>query len=89
GKIVLTFYAKAVNIVAGGKGKGIGIVSEDGKVLLNTANKSLGFDLKQDGSFAIDRQRLYNPALHDDYRARSIVIDVEAKGSQLYTFTFG
>ncbi len=56
GKIVLTYYAKAVNIVAGGKG--VGIVSEDGKVLSsNTANKSLGLDLKQDGSFVSDRQR--------------------------------
>jgi thiol-disulfide isomerase/thioredoxin len=88
GKIILTYYAKAINIVAGGKGGGI--VSEDGKVLSsNNANKSLGLDLKQDGSFTIDGQRLYNLALHDDYGARSIVIDAKGKGFQLYTFTFG
>jgi thiol-disulfide isomerase/thioredoxin len=88
GKIVLTYFAKAVNIVAGGKGGGI--VSENGNVLSsNTANKSLGLDLKQDGSFIIDGQRLYNLALHDDYGARSIVIDAKGKGFQLYTFTFG
>lgn len=88
GKIVLTYSAKAVNIVAGGKGGGI--VSEDGKFLSSSnSTNSLGVDLKQDGSFSIDRQRLYNLILHKDYGAHSIVIDVKGKGFQIYTFTFG
>ncbi len=61
GKIVLIYSAKAVNIVAGGKGGGI--ISEDRKSLtVNNSISSLGMDLKQDGSFSIDRQRLYNLA---------------------------
>jgi thiol-disulfide isomerase/thioredoxin len=88
GRIVLTYSAKAVNIVAGGKGKGI--VSEDGK-LLSTSNSpnSLGIDLRDDGSFNIDEQRLYNLVLHKNYGAHSIIIDVKGKGFQIYTFTFG
>jgi hypothetical protein len=53
------------------------------------SNKSLGEDLSSDGSFRIDGQRLYNLAMHNDYNAHSIIIDVKGKGFQLYTFTFG
>ncbi|MFZ0344387.1 MAG: hypothetical protein WAL24_04450 [Nitrososphaeraceae archaeon] len=52
-------------------------------------NKSLGADLSQDGSFRIDGQRLYNLAIHNNYTAHNIVIDVKGKGFQFYTFTFG
>jgi hypothetical protein len=55
----------------------------------NMSNKSLGQDLSQNGSFTIDGQRLYNLAMHDDYDAHFIIIDVKGKGFQLYTFTFG
>ncbi len=57
GRILLAYYAKAVNIIAGGKGGGV--VSNDvgaGAVAASTAttsNKSLGVDLSQDGSFRI------------------------------------
>ena len=53
------------------------------------SNKSLGQDLSQNSSFTIDGQRLYNLAMHDDYNAHFIIIDVKGKGFQLYTFTFG
>lgn len=101
GRIALIYYAKSVNIVAGGKGEGIVIndnderrvVGENGQVVLtanaNMSNKSLGQDLSQNGSFSIDGQRLYNLAMHDDYNAHFIIIDVKGKGFQLYTFTFG
>jgi thiol-disulfide isomerase/thioredoxin len=103
GRIALIYYAKSVNMVAGGKGEGIVINDNDngehrvaganGQVVLsasaNMSNKSLGQDLSQNGSFSIDGQRLYNLAMHDDYNAHFIIIDVKGKGFQLYTFTFG
>ena len=54
-----------------------------------TSNNSLGEDLSSDGSFRIDGQRLYNLAIHNNYTAHYIVIDVKGKGFQFYTFTFG
>jgi hypothetical protein len=93
GRILLTYYAKAVNIIAGGKGEGV--VSNDvgtGTVAAsnaNTQNKSLGVDLSQDGSFRIDGQRLYNLSIHNNYAVHNIVIDIKGKGFQFYTFTFG
>jgi hypothetical protein len=79
GRILLTYYAKSVNIIAGGKGGGV--VSNDvgaGAVAASTsktANNSLGVDLTQDGSFRIDGQRLYN-----FYAVHNIVIDIKGKG---------
>jgi len=103
GRIALVYYAKSVNIVAGGKGEGI--VSNDndndksgagggsGQAARNsTANisdNSLGQDLSSDGSFRIDGQRLYNLDIHNNYAAHYILIDVKGKGFQFYTFTFG
>jgi thiol-disulfide isomerase/thioredoxin len=101
GRIALIYYAKSANMVAGGKGGGIVSNDNDKKgevgvhgqaaatLTSNMSNKSLGEDLSSDGSFRIDRQRLYNLAMHNDYNAHSIVIDVKGKGFQLYTFTFG
>lgn len=97
GRIVLTYYAKSVNIIAGGKGGG-SVFNDEGveKAKASSAtstskisNKSLGEDLSPDGSFRIDGQRLYNLAIHDNYAAHSIVIDVKGKGFQFYTITFG
>jgi thiol-disulfide isomerase/thioredoxin len=91
GRIALIYYAKAVNIVASGKGQ-TGTVTDDGGGVRATAkmsNKSFGTDLTKDGQFVLDGQRLYNLALYNDYGAHSVVIDVKGKGFQLYTFTFG
>jgi thiol-disulfide isomerase/thioredoxin len=91
GRIALTYYAKAANIVASGKGQ-TGTVTDDGGGIRATAkmsNKSFGVDLTKDGQFVLDGQRLYNLALYNDYGAHSVVIDVKGKGFQLYTFTFG
>jgi thiol-disulfide isomerase/thioredoxin len=103
GRIALIYYAKSVNIIAGGKGGGI--VSNDngdklgasagghgqaaGNSTANILVKSLGQDLSSDGSFRIDGQRLYNLAIHDNYAAHYILIDIKGKGFQFYTFTFG
>jgi thiol-disulfide isomerase/thioredoxin len=86
GRIILTYYAKDVNIVAGGHGQK-GIVTEDGASKI--PNNSLGKDLTPGGKFVLDGQRLYNLALHNNYGAHSIIINVSGKGFQLYTFTFG
>jgi len=95
GRIVLTYYAKSVNIIAGGNGGG-SVFNDEGVEKASAAtstskisNKSLGEDLSPDGSFRIDGQRLYNLAIHDNYAAHSIVIDVKGKGFQFYTITFG
>jgi Thioredoxin like C-terminal domain len=53
------------------------------------SDNSLGQDLSSDGSFRIDGQRLYNLAIHNNYAAHYIVIDIKGKGFQSYTFTFG
>ena len=94
GRIVLTYYAKSVNLIAGGKGRGVvfndeGIGGRGGATGASKSNKSLGQDLSSDGSFRIDGQRLYNLAIHNNYAAHSIVIDAKGKGFQFYTFTFG
>jgi hypothetical protein len=86
GRIILTYYAKDLNIVAGGHGQQ-GIVTEDGAAKMS--NNSLGKDLMSDGKFVLDGQRLYNLALHKSYGAHSIIIIVSGKGFQLHTFTFG
>jgi hypothetical protein len=46
-------------------------------------------DLSQDSSFRIDGQRLYNLAIHNNYAAHYILIDIKGKGFQFYTLTFG
>jgi thiol-disulfide isomerase/thioredoxin len=101
GRIALIYYAKSVNIIAGGKGGGIvsndnddkvgaaGYVQAAGNSTANTSDNSLGQDLSSDGSFKIDGQRLYNLAIHNNYAAHYILIDVKGKGFQFYTFTFG
>jgi thiol-disulfide isomerase/thioredoxin len=86
GRIILTYYAKDVNIVAGGHGQQ-GIVTEDGAGKIS--KYALGKDLTPDGKFVLDGQRLYNLALHNNYGSHSIIINVSGKGFQLYTFTFG
>ncbi len=92
GRIVLTYYAKSANLIAGGKGRGVVCNDEaiqGGGAAASKSNKSLGQDLSPDGSFIIDGQRLYNLASHNKYAAHSIAIDVKGKGFQFYTFTFG
>ncbi len=101
GRIALLYYAKSVNIIAGGKGEGIvsndnddkvgaaGYMQAAGNSTANISDNSLGQDLSSDGSFRIDGQRLYNLAIHNNYAAHYILIDIKGKGFQFYTFTFG
>jgi thiol-disulfide isomerase/thioredoxin len=101
GRIALIYYAKSLNVVAGGKGGGIvsndnedeldagGYLQAAGNSTVNISDNSLGQDLSSDGSFKIDGQRMYNLAIHDNYAAHYTLIDIKGKGFQFYTFTFG
>lgn len=91
GRIVLVYYGKSVNIIAGGNGRGVVSNDKEKEVTASAApsNNSLGEDLSSDGSFRIDGQRLYNLAIHNNYTGHTIIIDVKGKGFQFYTFTFG
>lgn len=84
GRIILSYSAKAVNVVAGGSGELH--VSEDGSDL---TGKSRGSDVSEEGTVAIDGQELYNLAIHEEYGDHEIVIDVIGSGFEIYTFTFG
>lgn len=84
GRIVLSYSAKAINIVAGGSGELQ--ISEDG---LDLTGSSRGQDVSEDGAVAVDGQKLYNLAMHEEYGRHQIVIDVSGKGFEIYTFTFG
>jgi hypothetical protein len=86
GKIILTYYAKAINIVASGNGQQVSI-SENNRSKIDTDNHAI--DIGKDGNVTVDKQRLYNVGLYDDYEPRSIIIDVKGKGFQIYTFTSG
>ena len=91
GRIVLVYYGKSVNIIAGGNGRGVVFNDEEkeGAAAAAPSNSSLGDDLSPDGNFRIGGQRLYNLAIHDNYTGHTIVIDVKGNGFQFYTFTFG
>ena len=84
GRIVLSYSAKAVNIVAGGNGE-LGILADNFPL-----NSSLGgMDVSEDGIVKIDGQRLYNIIAQEDYGSHQIAIEVAGRGFQIYTFTFG
>jgi thiol-disulfide isomerase/thioredoxin len=84
GRIVLSYSAKAINIVAGGSGELH--ISEDGSDLTGS---SRGQDVSEDGTVAVEGQKLYNLATHGGYGKHQIVIDAAGKGFEIYTFTFG
>jgi thiol-disulfide isomerase/thioredoxin len=83
GSIVLRYDSKAVNIVAGGDGNFT--VTQDGILIKDDQSK----DSSRDGTFVVDGQRLYNVVTNKDYGQHTIKIDVQGKGFQIYTFTFG
>jgi hypothetical protein len=86
GRIALTYSAKSVNIIAGGKGGEEVSISEDGKPL---SAESYGQDLSEVGKFVVDGPRLYNLSMHDGYGNHSLIMDVKGKGFQTYAFTVG
>ena len=84
GRIVVSYSAKAVNIVAGGNGDLH--VLEDKSPL---DSSSSGTDISKDSTVKIDGQRLYNVIEHQDYGNHQIAIEISGRGFQIYTFTFG
>ncbi|HZA99550.1 MAG TPA: thiol-disulfide isomerase, partial [Nitrososphaera sp.] len=84
GRIVLSYSAKAVNIVAGGKGE-LNILEDDSPLGVSLS----GRDISEDGTVKIDGQRLYNVVEHEGYGDHQIAIEVAGRGFQIYTFTFG
>ena len=86
GRIALTYSAKSVNIIAGGKGGEEVSISEDGKPL---SAESYGQDLSEEGKFVVDGPRLYNLSMHNGYGNHSLIMDVKGKGFQTYAFTVG
>lgn len=85
GQIVLSYSAKAVNIVAGGSGN-LRILVDNNS---HPDDKSMGTDVSEDSTVKIDGQRLYNVVMHEEYGDHQIAIDVVGRGFQIYTFTFG
>ena len=84
GRIVLSYSAKSVNIVAGGQGE-LHIIEN----MVQLTGEGRGGDVSETGQLDVDGQRLYNIAMHDDYGSRTIEITAIGKGFQIYTFTFG
>jgi thiol-disulfide isomerase/thioredoxin len=84
GRIVLSYSAKAVNIVAGGGGE-LHILEDNSKL----DERSSGTDISEDATVKIDGQRLYNIVGHEQYGNHDIAIEVVGRGFQIYTFTFG
>ena len=82
GKVVLFYSAKDVNIVAGGNSL-LGIFLDD-----QTVGEARGNDVIND-KVLVRENRLYNIVSDQGYKSRLVEIDVEGKGFQIYTFTFG
>jgi thiol-disulfide isomerase/thioredoxin len=85
GHIVLSYSAKAVNIVAGGSGK-LRILEDNHS---HPDDSSRGMDVSEDSTVKINGQRLYNIVMQKEYGSHQIAIDVAGRGFQIYTFTFG
>jgi thiol-disulfide isomerase/thioredoxin len=88
GHILLSYSAKAVNIVAGGSGQ-LRILEDNNNNNLHSDDVSRGTDVSEDGTVKINGQRLYNVVTHEEYGNHQIAIDVVGRGFQIYTFTFG
>jgi thiol-disulfide isomerase/thioredoxin len=84
GRIVLSYSAKALNIVAGSSGE-LRILEDNSQ----PDDSSRGTDVSEDGTVKINGQRLYNVVMHKEYGNHQIAIDVIGRGFQIYTFTFG
>ncbi len=75
GRVILSYSAKAVNIVAGGNGE-----PHIFKDNLPLGNSSRGTDVSEYGIVKIDGQRLYNIIDHEDYGSHQIAIEVAGRG---------
>ncbi len=90
GRILLSYTAKAVNIVAGqGQQPSALSVLVDG-VPVNSTNMGSDVQAGRANATIVDEQRLYNLVMDQQgYQARTIEISVKGAGFRIYTFTFG
>jgi thiol-disulfide isomerase/thioredoxin len=83
GRIILPYFAKQVNIVAGGDSR-LEILLDGEKI----TEKLAGIDVNPDGSVSINTPTLYN--LVSSEESSPHIIEIRAKsGFEIYTFTFG
>ena len=89
GSILLIFYAKSVNIVAGSdKGSEAHVIFDND--VENEKNKGADIIIKGNQSISnIKEFKLYNLASAENYDTHVIDINVVGKGFKIYTFTFG
>ncbi len=83
GKIILTYYAKNVNIVAGGNGT-LNLLLDDAA----PSPDQYGLD-DANGTVTVNQERLYSLIDDTGYNQRTLEIDATGKGFRIYTFTFG
>ena len=83
GDVALVYYAKGVNIVAGGNDSSVQVFV-DGK---NVDSSNAGWDVN--GSVArISGSKLYN-VVNGNYGQHLLLLRIKGKGFRLFTFTFG
>jgi len=84
GRIVLSFNAKQVNIVADGNAA-LSIKYDGG----NIPENSRGYDIEPNGQVIISEPRLYNLIELDQEGPHEIIIEVTGPDFEIFTFTFG
>jgi thiol-disulfide isomerase/thioredoxin len=84
GTIVLSYFAKQVNIVAAGHAE-LEILL-DGKPI---SKQDSGTDVTYDGKVSTSTPTLYNLVNSDEVAKHTIQINVNKPGFEIYTFTFG
>lgn len=82
GKVVISYNAKAVNIVAAGDS--LLTIKLDHTLVDSNA----GSDVVDSKVYVLE-ERLYNLILSDEYGSHILEIEVDGAGFRLYTFTFG
>ena len=90
GRILLSYTAKAVNIVAGqGQQPSVLSVLVDG-VPVNSTNMGNDVQTSMTNATVVGEQRLYNIIMDQSgYQTRTVEIIVKGQGFRIYTFTFG
>ncbi|MBU1197718.1 thioredoxin family protein [Candidatus Micrarchaeota archaeon] len=86
GKVALKYKASKLNIVAGSPSESTLFIELDDRPLGENAGDDVS---KTDGRAMVKEQKLYNLVSSADYQSRTIVFEVNGKGFELYTFTFG
>jgi len=88
GKIILQYNAKFLNIVASSEEEIELEILVDGRPL-NNNNKGSDVEITDKKSIAkIQKSKLYN-LINFDYNIHTIEIDINGKGFEIFTFTFG